>query len=64
MLQGGGKDEMKQKKCFFFGRLTSCLPCYIVKLKKIEPLGLFAGILLLSTLVESMHTMRIIIVSC
>ena len=34
MLQGGGKDEMKQKKCFFFGRLTSCLPCYIVKLKK------------------------------
>lgn len=39
MLQGGGKDEMKQKKMLFFCHLTSCLPCYIVKLKKNRILG-------------------------
>ena len=60
MLQGGGRDEMKQKKNAFFlppDLLFALLHCQA--LKKIEPLGLFAGILLHSTLVESMHTVRI-----
>ena len=60
MLQGGGKDEMKQKKCFFLAAWPPVCLATLSSLKKIEPLGLFAGILLHSTLVESMHTVRIL----
>ena len=58
-----GWNETK-KMLFFLAAWPPVCLATLSSLKKIEPLGLFAGILLLSTLVESMHTMRIIIVSC
>ena len=35
----GREGWNETKKMLFFGRLTSCLPCYIVKLKKNRTLG-------------------------